>query len=142
MLALAVFSALSFAHPVPPGQAAASPKSCRTSSNVLGTTPLSPNIHTGSQRIRRVIALIRELQKQSMDVDPLSSHIWRTAPVTLIEQHHRTHSIIHDRCAFGAPWKLRTALIAGRWDYQDILALAGNTCEQHNVCPFCRRPHI
>ena len=41
-------------------------QTCRTSSNAWGQQPLSPNIQTGNQRIRRVIALIRELQKCSI----------------------------------------------------------------------------
>ena len=71
-------------------------------------------------------------------IHPHSYHIWRTAPVTLLEQHHRTHSIILDQCAFGAPWKLRTKLIAGHFDYQEILAWAENTCEELHVCAFSR----
>ena len=37
-------------------------QTCRTSSKAWGQQPLSPNIRTGNQRIRRVIAVISELQ--------------------------------------------------------------------------------
>ena len=124
--------------------------SCRLPdlSNVLKcfstTASLAKHPNGKPSRLRRVIALVRDLQKigHSMDLSPSSFVSYLAHSTTLLEQHHRTHSIIIDQCAFGTPWKLRTRLIVGHCDYHDILALAENTCEDHHVRAFSRRPHI
>ena len=120
-----------------PGQAAACPKPVERP-QMLRDNSLSRKT-SKRETSGRVIAIIRELQEFAIPrilIHPLSSHISRTAPVTSLEQHHRTHSIIIDQCASGAPWMPRTRLIAGHCDHQDILALAENTCEEHHVCAF------
>ena len=76
------------------------------------------------------------------DSSSLSSHIWRIGSICSLEQYHRCHSVKFDHCAFGTPWKLRTKLIAGHCDYQDILPLAEYTFNKRHVCDFSRRPHI
>ena len=89
----------------------ASWKNCRASqtnqrwSNVWGQQPFSPHIWSGNKKFKRVITFIRDLQKLS--------HVWRAAPVCLLEQRHRNHSIIFDQCVCGTPWTPRTKLIAG-----------------------------
>ena len=111
--------------------------------NVWGQKPFSPHIRSDNQQFKRVITFIGDLQKLDIPwilTHPLSSHVWRTSPVCLLEQHHHSHSIIFDWCAFGTPWKLRTKLIAGHCDYQDILSLAECSCEEHHVCAYSRRP--
>ena len=82
--------------------------------------------------------------RDSMDFlsHPPSSYVWCIFSLCSLEQHHRCHSVIFDLCAFGTPWKLRTKLIAGHCDYQDILPLAEYSCNKHHVCAFSRRPHI
>ena len=88
----------------------------------------SSHIQTGNRHFKRLLTLIRDLQKCENPwilTRPLSSHVWRTGPICSLEQHHRCQSAIFDRCAFGTPWKLRTNLTASHCDYQDILAFGG-----------------
>ena len=72
-------------------------------SNVWGQKPFSPHIRSGNQQFKRVLTFIRDLQNLGIPwilTRPLSSQVWRTTPVCLLEQHHRSHSIIFDQCAF------------------------------------------
>ena len=114
-------------------------------SNGWGQKPLLPHIRSGNQQFKRVITFIRDLQKLEISwisTHPLSSHVWRTSSVCLLEQPHRSLSITCDQCALGTPWKLRSKLIAGHCDHHDILSLAECSCEEHHVCAYSRRPHI
>ena len=114
-------------------------------SDVRGRKHCSPHIQTGNRHFKRSLTLIRDLQRFEIPwilTHPLSSHIWRTAPVSLLKQHHRCHSVIFDHCAFRTLRRLRTKLIAGHCDYQDVLPLAEYSCKEHHVCAFSRRPHI
>ena len=109
-----------------------------------GQKPSSPHIQSRNQQFKRVIIFIRDLQKLEIPwilFHPLSSHVWSTSPVCLLEEQHRSHSIIFDQCAFGTPWKRRTKLIAVNCNYESILSLAEYSCEGHDVCPSVG-PHI
>ena len=92
-----------------------------------------------------VLTLIRDQQKHEIPwilTHPLSSYVWRTGPICSLEQHHRRHSVIFGQCAFGTPWKLRTKLIVGHCEFQDILSLAQYSCDEHHVRAYSRRPRI
>ena len=96
-------------------------------SDVWGQKHCSSHIQTGNRHLKRLLTLIRDLQRCEIPwilTHPLTSHVWRIGPICSHEQHHRCHSVIFDHCAFGIPWRLRTKLIAGHCDYQDILSLA------------------
>ena len=112
---------------------------------MFGEKPYSSQIRTGNRHLKRLLTLMRDLQKHEIPwilTHPLSSHVWRTGPICALEQHHRCHSVIYDQCASGTQWKLRTKLIAGHCDFQDILSLAEYSCDEHHVCAFSRRLHI
>ena len=69
------------------------------------TSPAACSVKQCSE-LRRVITFIRHLQKMEIPwilSHPLSSHVWRTSPVCLLERHHHSHSITFDQCAFGTP---------------------------------------
>ena len=145
MLGLGVCSAQYFVHPVPPGQIVSTQTRIQDG-QMFGVRNLSRRTFgQGNRQFKRVITFIRDLQKFEIPwilTHPLSSHVWRTSPVCLLEQDHRNNSITFDQCAFGTPWKLRSKQIAGHCDYHDILSLAECSCEEHHVCAYSRRPHI
>ena len=68
-------------------------------SNVWGQKPLPQHIRSGNLHTRPVS-------------HPLSSHVWRTSPICLLERHHHSHSIIFHQCVFETPWRPRSKLIA------------------------------
>ena len=96
--------------------------------DVWGQKPCSPHIQTGNRHFNRFLTLTQELHKCGeipwILTHSILSHVWRIGSLSSLEQHHRCHSAIFDHCAFGTPWKLRTKLVAGYCDYQDILPLA------------------
>ena len=145
MLGLALCSAQCFAHPLLLGQIVVPQKRIQDG-QMFGVRNLSRRTFgQANQQFKRVTTGIRDLQKLLISwilIHPLSSHVWRTSPVCLLEQHHRSHSITFDQFAFGTPWELRSKSIDGRCDYHDILSLAECFCEEHHVCAYSRRPHI
>ena len=58
----------------------------------LGERPCSSQIQTGNRHFKRLLTLIRDLQKCEIPwtlTHPLSSHVWRTGPICSLEQRHR-----------------------------------------------------
>ena len=95
-----------------------------------------PTSRPATNIFKRLLNLMRDLQRCGVP------WIWRANQICSNEQHHRCHSVIFDHCAFGTPGRLRTKLIAGHCDYQDILPLAEYSTNEHHACAFIRRPHI
>ena len=91
MLGLAVCSAQCFAHPVP------LPQKRLQDGQMFGVRNLSHR--------KRGSTFMRDLQNFEIPLIfysySLVSCVWRTSPVRLLEQQHRSHSITFDQCAFG-----------------------------------------
>ena len=136
MFELAVCSVQFSVHPVPLGHIIEIHTRIKDAL-MFGDTSLVRLTFRLATHFKRLLTLNQDLHKCEIPrilTHPLSSHVWRTGPTCSLKTHHRCHSVIFDQCAFGTPWKLRTKLIAGHSDYQDILPLAEYSCNKHHVC--------
>ena len=95
---------------------------------------------------KRPLTLIRDLQRCEIPrilTNPLSRLIFG-AQIRFAHMNNIidvTSSFLIS-VPFGTPWRLRTKLLAGHCDYQDILPLTEYSCNEHHGCAFSRRPHI
>ena len=116
----------------------------RTAKHIWGVPGLSDaelrRLALGNATLRVTIELIRALNKLSIPVvleNPSSSYLWQAPPLAPVLASGQR--VVIDYCAYGTPWRKRTAFHC--WNLAAASDLQ-NTCRgRRGKCAFSGRPH-